>query len=277
MKVSEKPTQEQMNKLEKLKKYIKSLGKIAVAFSGGVDSTFLLWVAKEVLGNNVIAITSRLNSFPNREFTESQNFCKLNNISWIEFTLDELTIDGFKDNPINRCYLCKRKIFSEIKRIAKENDILEVAEGSNVDDAMDYRPGLKAIEELEIKSPLRIAGMMKEDIRVLSRFFGLPTWDKPSFACLSTRFEYGDEITEEKLAMVDKGEQLLLDLGFSQVRVRVHGKMARIEILPEEFSKLIEENNRKKIYESFREYGFTYVSMDLMGYRTGSMNAMLKG
>ena len=142
---------------------------------------------------------------------------------------------------------------------------------------MDYRPGLKAIEELEIKSPLRIAGMMKEDIRVLSRFFGLPTWDKPSFACLSTRFEYGDEITEEKLAMVDKGEQLLLDLGFSQVRVRVHGKMARIEILPEEFSKLIEENNRKKIYESFREYGFTYVSMDLMGYRTGSMNAMLKG
>ncbi len=277
MKVSEKPTQEQMNKLEKLKKYIKSLGKIAVAFSGGVDSTFLLWVAKEVLGNNVIAITSRLNSFPNREFTESQNFCKLNNISWIEFTLDELTIDGFKDNPINRCYLCKRKIFSEIKRIAKENDILEVAEGSNVDDTMDYRPGLKAIEELEIKSPLRIAGMMKEDIRVLSRFFGLPTWDKPSFACLSTRFEYGDEITEEKLAMVDKGEQLLLDLGFSQVRVRVHGKMARIEILPEEFSKLIEENNRKKIYESFREYGFTYVSMDLMGYRTGSMNAMLKG
>lgn len=277
MKVSEKPTQEQMNKLEKLKKYIKSLGKIAVAFSGGVDSTFLLWVAKEVLGNNVIAITSRLNSFPNREFTESQNFCKLNNISWIEFTLDELTIDGFKDNPINRCYLCKRKIFSEIKRIAKENDILEVAEGSNVDDTMDYRPGLKAIEELEIKSPLRIAGMMKEDIRVLSRFFGLPTWDKPSFACLSTRFEYGDEITEEKLAMVDKGEQLLLDLGFSQVRVRVHGKMARIEILPEEFSKLIEENNRKKIYESFRGYGFTYVSMDLMGYRTGSMNAMLKG
>ena len=277
MKVSEKPTQEQMNKLEKLKKYIKSLGKIAVAFSGGVDSTFLLWVAKEVLGNNVIAITSRLNSFPNREFTESQNFCKLNNISWIEFTLDELTIDGFKDNPINRCYLCKRKIFSEIKRIAKENDILEVAEGSNVDDTMDYRPGLKAIEELEIKSPLRIAGMMKEDIRVLSRFFGLPTWDKPSFACLSTRFEYGDEITEEKLAMVDKGEQLLLDLGFSQVRVRVHGKMARIEILPEEFSKLIEENNRKKIYESFREYGFTYVSMDLMGYRTGSMNALLKG
>ena len=277
MKVSEKPTQEQLNKLEKLKKYIKSLGKIAVAFSGGVDSTFLLWVAKEVLGNNVIAITSRLNSFPNREFTESQNFCKLNNISWIEFTLDELTIDGFKDNPINRCYLCKRKIFSEIKRIAKENDILEVAEGSNVDDTMDYRPGLKAIEELEIKSPLRIAGMMKEDIRVLSRFFGLPTWDKPSFACLSTRFEYGDEITEEKLAMVDKGEQLLLDLGFSQVRVRVHGKMARIEILPEEFSKLIEENNRKKIYESFREYGFTYVSMDLMGYRTGSMNAMLKG
>lgn len=277
MKVSEKPTQEQMNKLEKLKKYIKSLGKIAVAFSGGVDSTFLLWVAKEVLGNNVIAITSRLNSFPNREFTESQNFCKLNNISWIEFTLDELTIDGFKDNPINRCYLCKRKIFSEIKRIAKENDILEVAEGSNVDDTMDYRPGLKAIEELEIKSPLRIAGMMKEDIRVLSRFFGLPTWDKPSFACLSTRFEYGDEITEEKLAMVDKGEQLLLDLGFSQVRVRVHGKMARIEILPEEFSKLIEENNRKKIYESFREYGFTYVSMDLMGYRMGSMNAMLKG
>ena len=253
------------------------MGKIAVAFSGGVDSTFLLWVAKEVLGNNVIAITSRLNSFPNREFTESQNFCKLNNISWIEFTLDELTIDGFKDNPINRCYLCKRKIFSEIKRIAKENDILEVAEGSNVDDTMDYRPGLKAIEELEIKSPLRIAGMMKEDIRVLSRFFGLPTWDKPSFACLSTRFEYGDEITEEKLAMVDKGEQLLLDLGFSQVRVRVHGKMARIEILPEEFSKLIEENNRKKIYESFREYGFTYVSMDLMGYRTGSMNAMLKG
>jgi uncharacterized protein len=151
-----------------------------------------------------------------------------------------------------------------------------VAEGSNLDDNGDYRPGLVAVAELGIKSPLRECDLSKEDIRVLSRHLGLPTWDKQSFACLSSRFVYGETITEQKLSMVDRAEQLLLDMGFHQVRVRIHGLIARIELLPEEFARLLEEENRTKITTALKEYGFTYVTMDLIGYRTGSMNETLE-
>ena len=173
------------------------------------------------------------------------------------------------------CYLCKHELFEKIQKIAEQEKITTIVEGSNLDDNGDYRPGLQAVAELGIKSPLRQIGFTKNDIRTLSRYLELPTWDKQSFACLSSRFVYGETISKEKLGMVDRAEQLLLDLGFHQVRVRIHDTMARIEVLPEEFVKLIAEDTRAKIITSFREYGFTYISMDLIGYRTGSMNEVI--
>ncbi len=257
-------------KYERLKEYMKSLGSVAVAFSSGVDSTFLLKAAKAALGDSVIAVTAKSRSFPKRELNEAVNFCKENNIRHIIFESEELGIDGFRQNPVNRCYLCKKEIFKKIKEIADENNIACVAEGSNTDDDGDYRPGLIAVKELGIKSPLRHVGFTKREIRELSKRLGLPTWNKQSFACLATRFVYGEEITEKKLDMVDRSEQLLLDMGFHQLRVRIHGNIARIEVMPDEFEKLIK--NREDIYTRLKSFGFDYVTMDLQGYRTGSMN-----
>lgn len=191
------------------------------------------------------------------------------------FESEELDIEGFAQNPKNRCYLCKKELFGKIIKIAEDEGIAVIAEGSNLDDNGDYRPGLQAVAEFGIKSPLREIGFSKEDIRALSGILGLPTWNKPSFACLASRFVYGEMISRERLAMVDKAEQLLLDLGFRQVRVRIHGNIARIEILPEEFAKLITDDVRDKITQSFKSLGYTYVTMDLGGYRTGSMNEVL--
>lgn len=261
-------------KFQTLKLYLQGLKSVAVAFSGGVDSTFLLKVAHDVLGEAAVAVTAKSHTFPKRELEEAKAFCRREGVRQIVVELDELKIEGFAQNPKNRCYLCKRGLFQKIRAIAAENEIAYLAEGSNKDDNGDYRPGLKAVAELDVKSPLRYVGLTKGEIRELSRALGLPTWKKQAFACLSSRFVYGEAITERKLSMVDRAEQLLLDLGFCQLRVRIHGSdIARIEVSPSDFPKLLEM--RERIVGEFKHFGFSYVALDLQGYRTGSMNEPL--
>ncbi len=263
-------------KYSDLVEYIRNLGSVAVAFSSGVDSTFLLYAAKKALGDRAIAITATSYLFPIRERDESVDFCKENNIKQVFINAKQLDIEGFAENPANRCYICKKDLFNQIKAVAADNNCSYVIEGSNLDDEGDYRPGMKAIAELEILSPLRKVGFTKAEIRELSKRFRLSTAQKPSFACLASRFPYGQTISEKKLLMVDKAEQLLLDEGFKQFRVRIHGEdVARIEILPEDFVRFSSEDYRIRIYDSFKSFGFNYVSLDLKGYRTGSMNEVL--
>lgn len=276
IRTQEPVTEELQNKLNRLEEIIRELGSLAVGFSGGVDSAFLLAAASQVLADRALAVTNADASVPSREVEEAAAFCKQRGIRHIICRLDPLQDENYRKNGPERCYFCKRGIFTEIGRIARENGIEYVAEGSNLDDLGDYRPGLKAVSELGVKSPLRDAGLTKSDIRQLSKAMGLPTWSKPAYACLASRFVYGEEITAEKLHMIERAEQFLIGHGFLQERVRMHGMMARIEVAPEEIEKIAAEKMRRAIMEEFVKIGFSYVALDLKGYRTGSMNETLQ-
>jgi uncharacterized protein len=260
-------------KLEKLKTILENAGGAVIAFSGGVDSTFLLKIASEVLGKDVIAVTANSETYPKRELEEAKLFTKNQGIKHIVIETLELEIEGFADNPPDRCYYCKHELFSKLINIAKANDIRYVLDGSNFDDKNDHRPGMRAAKQLGVISPLKEAEMTKEDIRILSKELGLSTWNKPSFACLSSRFPYGTRITPEKLVVISEAEDFIRDLGFQELRVRHHDTIARIEVGKADFERIIAF--AEEITDKLIALGFLYVTLELSGYKIGSMNYTL--
>ncbi len=262
-------------KLSKLKVIVSKLESVVVAFSGGVDSTLVAKVCYDTLKDNSMAVTARSETYPDFEFKESQELAREIGIKHMVVDTSELAIEGFANNPPERCYFCKTELFGKLKEIAKEHGFLNVADGANSDDTQEFRPGLKASKELNIRSPLKEAGLAKEDIRKVSKLLDLPNWNKPAYACLSSRFPYGQSITEEKISMVSKAEKYLRDLGLIQFRVRHHETIARIEVLPEDIHTLTNSPAKEDLTARFKEIGFTYVTLDLTGYRSGSMNEVL--
>jgi len=272
-------------KLERLRAQLREIGSAAVAFSSGVDSTLLLRVAHEELKDRVVAVTIRSHTFPKRELDEAAAFCQAEGVRHEIVDSDELDIPRFAENPPDRCYHCKKAIFGKIVAFARTNGLAAVIEGSNVDDDGDYRPGRRAIRELGrdgacpsqvyVASPLHDAGLTKAEIRALSKKMGLPTADKPSFACLASRFPYGERITATGLERVERAEEWLMDagLGIAQMRVRSHGDMARIEVPPKAIPGIAAR--AEEIAAALKSFGFAYVALDLQGYRTGSMNEVL--
>ena len=263
-------------KKEDLISHLKKMDSLLVAFSGGVDSTFLLAVAHQTLGDRVVAVTANSPTYPLMEREEAIRFTKERGIPHIVIQSDETTIPEFVANAPDRCYHCKKSLCRELLEIAKERDTKYVAHAANMDDLNDYRPGLAAMDEMGLIAPLVEVQLTKKEIRALSKDMGLPTWDKPAMACLASRIPYGDTITEPRLQMVERAEALLAAKGVTQYRVRLHGSLARIEVDQSEIKRITEPELRKSIVEEFRHIGFDHIAVDLEGFVSGSMNRALK-
>ncbi|VAX26231.1 ATP-utilizing enzyme of the PP-loop superfamily [hydrothermal vent metagenome] len=266
-------------KLTSLKNEIASLGSVLVAFSGGVDSSFLLKVCLGVLGEaggRVLAVTARSSTYPSSELSEAISLASSMGARHMVIDSEELEIKGFASNPPDRCYHCKSELFGKLSDIARKEGLAAILDGTNADDLKDYRPGSKAAKELGVRSLLQENGLTKDEIRAFSRDLGLPTWGKPAFACLASRFPYGVTITRDKLKMVELAEKSIRELGFRQARVRHHGDVARIELEPGLIARAVEPIMAEKIQNALTKAGFSYVAVDILGYRTGSMNETLK-
>lgn len=264
-------------KLDSLKQILRDTGGCAVAYSGGVDSSLLLAVAREVLGDKCLAIIATSSTYPKREFESAIRWVEDQCIPHVVIVSEELDIAEFRDNPPNRCYYCKKELFTKIKNLAKEHGLEYVADGTNADDKNDFRPGSKAVQELGILTPLKDAELTKAEIRLIAKVvYNLPVADKPSMACLSSRFPYGSEITREKLKQVEAVEDFLFDKGFQVIRARHHGSMLRLELGENEMRLINESETRTACVEFAKQQGFTYVTLDLEGFRSGSMNEVLK-
>lgn len=244
-----------------------------IAYSGGVDSTFLITIAYKELGDLVLAVTATSSTYPIRELKEAEQYAKTLGIPHVVIHSEELDIDGFVQNPPDRCYYCKKELFQKIQQIANEHHLAYVLDGSNADDTRDYRPGAKARDELGVRSPLQEVGLTKQDIRELSKSLHLSTAEKPALACLASRFPYGTAITSERLKQVEGAEEFLLSLGIYHYRVRYHGTIARIEVPRDDFPKILAHS--QAIVKRFKDIGFTYITLDIEGYRTGSLNEVL--
>ena len=253
-------------KLHQLKKTLTKMESVLVAYSGGVDSTFLLKVAKEVLGDRVVAVTARSLTYPDYEIEDARRMAKGLNVKHMIIQTDELANTKFVNNSQDRCYWCKKELFWKLTELAKEYKLNYILDGSNYDDQKDFRPGMKATDEFGVRSPLKETGFTKEEIRSFSKRLGLSTWNKPSLACLASRFPYGMKITQDNLVKIDKAESFLRRLGLTQVRVRHHNDVARIEVLKEQLPKLLKKEIREKIISKFKELGYAYVTVDLEGY-----------